>query len=166
MKSPWRNAWLLAFAPFVLAACAAPDTAEDAETAAEEAPAAEAPPVTPAPEPATHMAQFTALNESGTTGQVEIRAVGVGTELRVTLTGATEGVHQGMVHAGTCEAPGEVIAQLQPITVDATGIGEATSEVTAALNTVMDGNHVVIYHEAGGEPGAPVTCATIPPQQM
>ena len=163
MKRPLKNAWMLAFAPFVFAACAAPDEAEDAETAAEEAPVAEAP--APA-EPMTHMAQVTALNESGTTGQVEIRAMGEGTELRVMLMGATEGVHQGMIHAGTCDAPGEVVTQLQPITADATGNGETTSEVSVPLSTVMNGSHIVVYHAAGGEPGQPVACASIPPQQM
>lgn len=165
MKRPLKNAWMLAFAPFVFAACAAPDEAEDAETAAEEAPVAETPATTPE-EPMTHMAQVTALNESGTTGQVEIRAMGEGTELRVMLMGATEGVHQGMIHAGTCDAPGEVVAQLQPITVDATGNGETTSEVSVPLNTVMNGGHIVVYHAAGGEPGQPVACASIPSQQI
>lgn len=169
MKSPWRKAWMLALAPFLMAACAAPDTAEDTETAAEEA--APAPETTPTPPPAmeetaTHMAQVTALNESGTTGQVEIRALGEGSELRVTLMGATEGAHQGMIHTGTCDAPGEVVAQLQPVTVDATGQGEATSEVTQPLTSVMDGNHIVVYHEAGGEPGQPVACASIPAQMQ
>ena len=90
--------------------------------------------------------------------------MGEGTELRVTLMGATEGVHQGMIHSGTCDAPGEVVAQLQPLTVDATGQGEITSEVTQPLTSFMDGNHIVIYHEAGGEPGQPVACASIPAQ--
>lgn len=163
MRSPWRNAWLLALAPFALAACAAPDTAEDAETAAEEAaPAAEAPP--PADEPSTYMAQFNALNESGTTGQIEVRAAGTGTELRVMLTGATEGVHQGHIHTGTCDAPGDVVTPLEPITVDAAGSGEATATVDIPVMTVANGSHIVLYHEAGGEPGQPIACAQIPTQ--
>lgn len=163
MRSPWRNAWMLAFAPFVLAACAGPDTADDAETAAEEAaeaPVAEA----PAEQPTTSMAQMNALNESGTTGQVEIRASGDGTELHVTLMGATEGVHQGHIHMGTCDALGDVVTGLQPITVDASGNGEMTTTVSVPLATVMDGSHIAVYHEAGGEPGTPVACAAIPAQ--
>jgi hypothetical protein len=26
----------------------------------------------------------------------------------------------------------------------------------------MNGQHIVVYHEAGGTPGAPVACAAIP----
>jgi len=163
MKKTRSNAWILAFVPFALAACAGPETADDTETATEEAlPATEA---APPPEPSSFTAQFQPLNESGATGQAELRAVGESTEVRVILSGAGEGVHQGHVHTGTCEAPGDVIAPLTPITTDASGAGEQTAEVAVPLATVMDGNHIILYHEVGGEPGAPVACAPIPAQQ-
>jgi hypothetical protein len=164
------HAWILAFVPFVFAACAGPETADDAETASEEAlPATEAtPPAEPpttAPEAGSFMAQFQPINESGASGQVELSALGEATSVRVTLSGAGEGAHQGHIHTGTCDAPGDVVAPLSPITSDAAGAGEGTSEVSVPLATVMDGNHIVLYHEAGGEPGAPVACAPIPAQQ-
>jgi hypothetical protein len=105
------------------------------------------------------------VGESGASGQVEIRSVGQDSELRVTLNGVPEGVHQGHVHTGTCEAPGDVVSPLQPITTDANSTGEATSTVTIPIATLMNGGHIVLYHEAGGEPGAPVACAAIPTQQ-
>jgi hypothetical protein len=167
MKKPRSNAWILAFVPFALAACAGPERADDTETASEEAlPATEATPPTTTPEtPASFTAQFQALNESGASGQAELRAIGESTEVRVILSGAGEGVHQGHVHTGTCDAPGDVVAPLTPITTDASGAGEQTGEVAVPLATVMDGNHIILYHEVGGEPGNPVACAPIPAQQ-
>jgi hypothetical protein len=57
------------------------------------------------------------------------------------------------------------VAPLTPITTDASGAGEQTGEVAVPLATVMDGNHIILYHEVGGEPGNPVACAPIPAQQ-
>jgi hypothetical protein len=169
MKKPRSYAWILAFVPFALAACAGPETADDTETATEEAlPATEAtpPPTTEPEQPASFTAQFQPINESGASGQVDLRAIGESTEVRVTLSGAGEGVYQGHIHTGTCDAPGDVVAPLSPITADASGAGDQTAEVAVPLATVMDGNHIVLYHEPGGEPGAPIACAPIPAQQQ
>lgn len=157
---------LLAFAPFALVACGGADTEEMADDAMEEAPppAAEAPPATDAA--SSTMVQVMPLNESGASGEVEIRASGEGTELRVVLRGAGEGVHQGHIHTGTCDAPGGVVAPLEAITADTEGTGEATTTVDVPMMTVMNGSHIVLYHQAGGEPGAPIACAAIPGHTM
>lgn len=157
---------LFAFAPFILVACGGGDTEEMADDTAEEiaTPAAEAPVTTDAA--ASTMVQITSLNESGASGEVEVRAVGEGTELRVVLRGAGEGVHQGHIHSGTCDAPGGAVAPLDAITADANGTGETTTTVEVPMMTVMNGNHIVVYHAAGGEPGAPIACAAIPAHQM
>ncbi len=159
MRNSRRYAWTLMFVPFVLVACGSADTAEEAETAAEETPVTETAPV-------SFMAQVMPMNESGVSGQAELKAVGESTELRVVLTGAMEGELMGHIHAGTCEAPGAVVVPLTSITVDATGNGEATSTVAVPLMTVMNGSHIVVYHEAGGSPGAPRACAAIPAHTM
>lgn len=149
--------------PISLAACA-PDTDEadlDAGTpAAEPAPA-------PAPAPATDdamTAQLTPLGNSGIAGEIEVDDEDAQTRVKVRLTGSTANtVHQGHIHMGTCESPGEVVVALEPITIGDDGTGEAESTVAVAPMTAMDGQHIVAYH---GADGAPVTCAAIPQHAM
>jgi hypothetical protein len=102
------------------------------------------------------------LAGSGVTGTVRLVPAATGTSVTVTLTGAREGVHQGHIHAGTCTNRGAAVVPLSPITVAAGGTGEATSTVEVPIATVRNGNHIVVYHEAGGAPGQAVTCAEIP----
>jgi hypothetical protein len=152
--------------PLSLAACSPDNAAEEAQEAAEQA--AEA--VTPTPAPpamAPAMVPFTALGGNTASGQAEIAAEGEQTRVTANITGGQpNGVYQGMIHAGTCEAPGAVVIQLQPITAGADGAGQAVSTVAVAPATAMNGQHTVIYHAAGGSPGEPVLCAAIPAHTM
>jgi hypothetical protein len=154
---------LAAFVPFVLAACGTEPPPAD-----EMAPPAETPAPADAPmdHAMTYLAQVVPVGESGITGDVELTALNGETEVRVTLRNAPEGTHRGHVHEGTCEAPGGVVAPLTAVTTDATGTGQAATTLELGIMTLMNGNHIVLYHEAGGEPGAPVACATIPAHTM
>ena len=70
------------------------------------------------------------------------------------------------MHTGTCDSPGEVVVPLESVSVDATGAGTSTSTVQVPLATVMNGQHIVAVHEAGGNPGNPIACAAIPQHSM
>lgn len=103
------------------------------------------------------------VGNSGISGNATIVAAGNGVSITVTLRGAKgAGTHQGHVHAGTCDAPGAAVAPLQPVTTDASGAGSSSTAVSLPLSAVMNGEHVIAYHEAGGNPGKPVACGSIP----
>lgn len=109
------------------------------------------------------------LRGSGVTGEATI-APGTAsgqTSASVTLNAAGDagGVHQGHIHQGTCAQLGGPVVPLPAVTV-AGGTGTATSDVAVDAMSVMDGGHVVAYHEAGANPGAPVVCGEIPGHQM
>lgn len=164
---------LAAALPLSFAACA-PEQQEEQANEFEVPPGEEPAPAEPAqPEPAPSTpetpaapttAQFTPVNDSGVTGSVELQDQGDQTTVVSTLSGGEAGTeYQGMIHSGTCDAPGEVVEQLSPITVSEDGSGESTSRVPVAPAQVMDGQHIVLYH---GADQAPVTCAAIPAQTM
>jgi hypothetical protein len=156
--------------PFALAACAPADDEAPVDEAG--APAETPAPTTP-PAATTGMdemqAAFTPIGESTLGGEVRIddENDGQATRVAVTITGSTAGaVHQGMIHSGTCDAPGGVVAQLDPITIGEDGTGTATTTANVATMTVANGSHIVVYHAADGSPGAPVVCAAIPAHTM
>jgi hypothetical protein len=108
-----------------------------------------------------------AVGGSGVTGEATI-APGEGQQTRVDVTlNATGqgGVHQGHIHQGTCAALGAAVVPLQPVTT-AGGTGSATSNVAVDAMSVMDGQHVIGYHQAGAQPGAAVACGEIPGHTM
>lgn len=109
-------------------------------------------------------AQFNALGGSGVTGEVTIADRGEQAEVMVRLTGsAPNSSHPGHIHSGTCEAIGGVVQPLDPIDTDGTGTGSMTTNVGINPMTLMDGQHVVVYHGTGGRP---ITCAQIPGHTM
>jgi hypothetical protein len=143
-----------------LAACGTDDA--DAPPPVEQpAPVVEAP-AQPAGETT---AEFVPLDGSGVGGSLSISATGQQPVLTVSLRNAPEGVYQGHIHGGTCADRTRAITPLQAVTVGADGSGSATSTVDMPAETLFDGNHIVVYHEAGGAPGASVTCAEIPRRQ-
>lgn len=161
---------LAAAIPLSFAACA-PESGEEqvdefeVPPGEEPAPAEPAPPEQPPATPAAPTtAQFTPQNDSGLSGSVEVQDQGDQTTVVSTLSGGEAGTeYQGMIHSGTCDAPGDVVENLSPITVSEDGSGESTSTVAMAPATVMDGQHIVLYH---GADGAPVACAAVPAQTM
>jgi hypothetical protein len=128
----------------------------------------------PAPAPGTTdldmqpmTGSFAPLGESNIAGTIEVDDEGQQTKIHVRLTGAPpNAVLQGHVHAGTCEAVGDVVVPLEAVEVGDDGIGESESTVAIAPMTAFDGQHIVAFHEPGGSPGRPVTCAVIPAHTM
>lgn len=169
--------WALAALPFALTACgggdeaaeggadttAAATTMTDTTTAAATTMSAD-----------TGMAGATAMGSavtmnavgtSGVTGQAQFMEHGAGqTMVTVNLTAQGNSTHSGHIHTGTCDAPGEVVAPLQDVTL-ANGTGSSSSTLQIPLSTVMNGQHIVAYHQGqGADAGAPVVCGQIPAQ--
>ena len=167
--------WGLAAIPFALAACGGgDDAAEDgADTTAASMDSMTT--TTPTTMPAdTGMAgaqamgsavTMNAVGTSGVTGQAQFMDHGGGsTMVTVNLTAQGNTTHSGHIHTGTCDAPGDVVAPLQDITL-ANGTGSSSSTLQIPLATVMNGQHIVAYHQSSGaNPGAPVVCGQIPAQ--
>lgn len=152
-------------APLAFIAC---NRAEDEPPIFDDPAPAETPAPAPAEPPATDMgpmtAQLTPLNDTGITGEIEVRAEGNRTQVTTRLSGAPPNVtHAGHIHSGTCANIGGVVAPLESIETRDDGTGESTSTVEIAPMTLMDGQHVVAYHTAAGQPA---TCAAIPGHRM
>lgn len=157
-----------AFALAGLVGACAPETETDEF---ETEPATETPAPVPAPaEPADEMDQPIQMNPIGAsqvTGEVRLEEEDGGMQVTVHLRNSTDGaVHKGHIHSGTCDSPGAAVAPLQDITIGSNGEGESESDVEVPMATLMDGQHIVAYHEANADPGAPVVCAAIPGHQM
>ncbi|HEV2146676.1 MAG TPA: hypothetical protein VGR37_04600 [Longimicrobiaceae bacterium] len=166
--------WTLALAPLVLAACGANDTEgeeddpldREAEVAATD-PAVVAVPVdTMAAAGAGAMHDQVTLNPvggSGVSGTATLAEQGAQTQVAVQLTGLQpNSAHAGHIHHGTCESPGNAVAPLQDITADAGGAGTMTATVAMPTSTVMNGQHIVAYHEsAGPNHGPTIVCGAI-----
>lgn len=100
----------------------------------------------------------------GLGGEVTIADRGGQAEVIVRLTGGTpDGSHPGHIHSGRCSSIGGVVQALEPISTDATGAGTMTATVDIPPMTVLNGQHIVVYHGAGG---APIACADIPQHTM
>jgi hypothetical protein len=167
--------WGLAALPFALAACGGGDDAAAGGADTTAASMDSMTTTTPTSMPAdTGMAgaqamgsgvTMNAVGGSGVTGQAQFMDHGGGsTMVMVNLTAQGTTTHSGHIHQGTCDAPGQVVAPLQDITL-ANGTGSSSSTVQVPLATVMNGQHIVAYHQGQGEnAGAPVVCGQIPAQ--
>lgn len=111
-------------------------------------------------------AELEALNDSGISGSVRLTPGAAGTVVMLTVqpsdSMATGGRrHVAHIHRGSCDNIGAVVAPLEAVATDAPGGATSTSRVDLDLATLTDGNHIVVVHAAGGEPGRPVACAPI-----
>lgn len=147
----------------VLGACAGDDDAADrvaTDTTLSTTPPAPAP---DAQEASANRIAFTPVGTSTLTGDVGVEGDDNGSEIAVTIRNSTDGaVHKGHIHTGTCSTIGGVVAPLGDVTIDGDRDGDAESNVAIPMATVMNGQHIVVYHEAGGTPGAPALCVAIP----
>jgi hypothetical protein len=71
--------------------------------------------------------------------------------------------HMAHVHSGSCDNIGAVVAPLDAVAADAPGGANSTTRLDLDVATIANGNHIVVVHAAGGEPGRPVACAPIQP---
>lgn len=171
--------WVLTALPFALAACGGGDDAAagGADTTAAVTDTTTAPMATgttpmstdttmAGAQPVGGAVTMNAVGTSGVTGTAQIMDHG-GSQTMVTVNLTAQGntTHGGHIHTGTCEQPGPPVVPLQDITL-ANGAGSSSSTVDVPLATVMNGQHIIAYHErAGDNPGSPVVCGAIPAQQ-
>jgi hypothetical protein len=105
-------------------------------------------------------APFQPVGGSNVAGEATISPRGQQSEVMVRLTGATASTeHPGHVHSGRCDAIGGVVQPLDRVATDGSGAGTATTTLDIPAMTLMNGQHIVVYHGAGG---APIACAEIP----
>ena len=168
--------WILTALPLALAACGGGDddgaAGADTTSAMSSAdsgtiPAAPMPAdTTMASQPVAGAVTMNAVGNSGVTGQASFMEHGAGqTMVTVNLTAQGSSTHSGHIHQGTCDSPGQVVAPLQDVTL-ANGTGSSTSTVAIPLGTVMNGQHIVAYHQGQGDNAGPtVVCGQIPAQQ-
>ena len=180
-----RSLWVLACATLALAACnsdrgGASEDSATADSAAVGAPGDTASATATSPLPAAQennqanqaaasqqQVPLEALGGSGITGNAALVPAGGGYQVILTLGGGRSGgAHAAHVHTGTCDNLGGVVAPLQPVTTDASGGGSSTSVVNVPPATLLNGQHVISVHEAGGNPGSPVACGAIPQQTV
>ena len=130
--------------------------------------AADSAPTPGAAEAGTTEVPFAAVGGSGVSGGATLSEQGEQVQVTVRLAGLPpNSSHSGHVHEGTCAAPGSPVAPLLDVAADASGSGTSTSLVPLPMSTVMDGRHVVAYHQAAGDdPGPPVVCGAVPAQRM
>jgi hypothetical protein len=165
--------WVLAALPFALAACGGGDdeAAGGADTTAASMDSMTTTTSTMPADTGMGGAQamgsavtMNAVGSSGVTGQAQFMDHSGGTMVTVNLTAQGNTTHSGHIHTGTCDAPGQVVAPLQDVTL-ANGTGSSSSTLQIPLATVMNGQHIVAYHQGQGEnAGAPVVCGQIPAQ--
>lgn len=143
------------------------DAVAGADTTAARGEDAAAAPAAGAADAGTTEVTLAPVGGSGVSGGATLSEQGERVQVTVRLSGLRpNGTHAGHVHEGTCDSPGAVVAPLLDVSADASGSGTSTSLVAAPVSTVMDGRHVVVYHEAGESPGAPAVCGAIPARRM
>lgn len=153
----------------LVAACGG-ETAQDDFDMVDTPPAAtEQPPLagSDAPMAAGAMAETAEIREiggSGASGEVSVTDRGGQTEVMVRLANVPpDATLPGHIHTGTCESIGGVVQPLEQIATDGEGTGTMTASVELPAMTVMDGQHIVVYH---GDGGTPIACAEIPAHTM
>jgi hypothetical protein len=145
----------------VLGACSGGDDAADRVAA--DTTLSTTPPASTTPAAGANRIAFTPVGSSTLAGDISVEGDDNGTEIDVTIRNSVDGaVHKGHVHSGTCSTIGGVVAPLGDITIDGDRDGDSETDVQIPMATVMNGQHIVVYHEAGGTPGAPAVCVAIP----
>lgn len=152
-----KTLWLAPALVLCFGACATEDAA-DAELGGDTLQVSEGLP--PAAEPMQEemggmatTVSMSALNDSGVTGEAILTPTGTQTEVTVTLNGLEpSSTHPGHIHQGSCDAVGSVMVPLSEITADASGSGTMTATVELAADSILAGDHIVVYHADGGTP--------------
>ncbi len=166
---------LLVAMPLAFAACA--DNEAEVEPGAD---VAVVPVTTPAPGMGTdmmmgsnmagmeQMVNMAAVGNSGVSGQATLNPQGSQTQVMLTLNGlAPNSAHAGHIHMGTCASLGNVVQPLPEVTADASGSGMVSETVPLDPATVLNGQHIIAYHQDPGENhGATIVCGSIPQMSM
>ena len=172
---------LFRFTPAILGlalfdACAPEDEPDDLTDDTQEMapPATEPAPMTPPAEDAARTVDFQpGPAGAGVTGVLQIEPSGEDTQVRVNLTGLSQGEHAWHIHNAPCGADGPVVyaftatadmeGTADPITVGEDGSAAATATVPGAIlsrDLLSSGEYSIHVHERGGtDHGGTVACA-------
>ena len=106
---------------------------------------------------------LTEMDGSGATGTAELTVSGEGIQVTLSMAGLGEGegVHANHLHHGTCESQGEVHITLLSVVADTAGNATATTTDGEQPLSHFETGHYLAVHEAGGSPGAVVSCGDV-----
>lgn len=108
---------------------------------------------------ADYLVRMVGVGGAPASGTAALQPMQNQTQVTVALVGA-EGAQQGYVHEGdTCEQIGAVKWPLRQIDSAAGGEAQSVSLLPVPLDSVMNGNTLVVFHDPGGQP---VICGDIP----
>lgn len=106
----------------------------------------------------TETVSFTAINDSGVTGDVQFTREANTLTVEVMAQMEGPGDYPSHIHEGTCDQPGGVAVPLNTAEAAEPGIAEATTEVDA-MQLEAGSDYLVMIH---GQQGAPQGCAEVP----
>ncbi|HET7321383.1 MAG TPA: hypothetical protein VFI96_02735 [Longimicrobiaceae bacterium] len=164
---------LVAALPLVLAACSsgADVPANTVADTTDTTPPTTANAMPTAPDTSTTMTAATAVTldavgGSGVTGTAQVSPADSKTQVMVMLNGLEPGsAHAGHFHDGTCASPGKAVIALPDITAAEDGTGMATVAVDLPADSLMDGEHIIAYHQTtGADHGPTIVCGAVPAQ--
>jgi hypothetical protein len=144
-----------------LAACPGDRTADQQVGVGEEFPATT---VDPAPvAPAMHMVQVEEMHNSGVSGEAHLVPRNGRTEVQLTVHSIPANTNiEARIHRGTCEAPGEAVANLSNVSADAARRGTSETDVGHPITMLGDGQHVLVLLPTGADAGqAPLACGSL-----
>jgi hypothetical protein len=108
---------------------------------------------------ADYLVRMVGLGGAQLSGTAALQPMQGQTQVTVALVGA-EGAHQGHVHEGdTCEQIGAVKWPLQQIDAAAGSEAQSVTMLSVPLDSVMNGNTLVVFHQPGGQQAI---CGDIP----
>ncbi len=109
----------------------------------------------------TLTALLSEVDGNGVTGNATLTEVDDGTtQVVVEMTGL-DGTHANHLHHGTCDAQGEVHVTLDELQAEADGDATATTTFGDPELAHFETGHYVAVHEAGGMPGAVISCGDV-----
>ncbi len=146
-----------------LAACPGDRTGDQQVGVTEEFPPTTVDPG-PAPAPAAmQMVQIESMHGSPVTGEAHLMPRNGRTDVQLTVRSIPQNQNiEARIHRGTCEAPGEAVANLSNVSRDAAGAGTSETDVGHPITLLGDGQHVVVLLPTGADAGqAPLACGRI-----
>jgi hypothetical protein len=147
----------------LLAACPGDRPADQQVGVGEEFPATT---VDPAPAPAAapmQTVQVEQMHNSGVSGEAHLMPRNGRTDVHLTVRAIPANTNiEARIHRGTCEAPGEAVANLSNVSADAARTGRSETDVGHPSTLLTDGQHVLILLPTGADAGqAPLACGEL-----
>jgi len=146
-----------------LTACPGDRAADQQVGVGQEFPATTVDPAPAPAAPAMQMVQVEEMHNSGVTGQAHLMPRNGRTEVQLTVNNIPANTNiEARIHRGTCEAPGEAVANLSNVSADAARRGTSETDVGHPITMLGDGMHVLVLLPTGADAGqAPLACGSL-----